>query len=578
MLMVSPPLKIMRNLTLLSVLGSALVACGGGGGSDAVDPRTQGGGSTTDPAAAVVVMGNGTGTDFVQNQAKATETSLQAGASTEISVNVVDSNNSNIAVTDVHSITFASDCASNGLSSFSATEVSTVSGLASTTYTAAGCSGNDVVTASVTINAVIHTAPVTLTIESDQVLGVEFVSVTPSQLSLAGLGADETAVLTFRLVGEQSAPIIGEEVRFTTSSTVGGIRLAEGSDTDVTDSQGLVTTVLQSGTISTSVEVIAEHVSTGITASSGDITISTGIPVADRFSLSLDKHNPHAWNVDGVVINFSVIASDFFGNAVPDGTRVSFASTEAGNIDDSCLLVDGQCSDVKWISANPGPSNGQVTILAHTTGAEAFDDLNGNNVFDAGDNFNVSGDQDLAEAYIDENENGFYDLGEFFVDANENTVRDLADGEWNGPCMSGIDPSALCPANVPTSVTIARTFTFTMSSSDVVFFNQGNFGAAGGIINLPGFGLSNTISNLVLSDINGNSLPGGTQISFTVEAVSGKVKLAGNTAFEVPTDTISANGPYSINLVPEETGTGILTMTVKIDGVLDQIFIWNLTF
>jgi len=117
-----------------------------------------------------------------------------------------------------------------------------------------------------------------------------------------------------------------------------------------------------------------------------------------------------------------------------------------------------------------------------------------------------------------------------------------------------------------------------MSSSDVVFFNQGNFGAANGTINLPGFGLSNTISNLVLSDINGNSLPGGTQIDFTVEAVSGKVKLAGNTAFEVPTNTISANGPYSINLVPEETGTGILTMTVKIDGVLDQSFIWNLTF
>lgn len=239
-------------------------------------------------------------------------------------------------------------------------------------------------------------------------------------------------------------------------------------------------------------------------------------------------------------------------------------------------MIEGKCTGVIWESAQPVPENGLLTILAHTTGAEAFDDLNGNNVFDSGDDFNVRGDQDLAEAYLDENENDDYDVGEFFVDANENGIRDPADGEWNGPCMSGIDPSALCPPGVPDSITISQKIKLAMSShSPLIEF--GSFGAEN-TIHILELDQSNTLGGMIIGDRYGNSLPGGTIITFEVDAGSGSVGLSGFTEFEIPTDIIVRSGPYSVNIVPTAAGTGTLKMTIALEGHLPATYTWILDF
>jgi hypothetical protein len=54
-------------------------------------------------------------------------------------------------------------------------------------------------------------------------------------------------------------------------------------------------------------------------------------------------------------------------------------------------------------SSSPRPSDGRVTILAYALGEESFLDSNGNNVFDAGEDY-----QDLGDVFLDRVLNGTY--------------------------------------------------------------------------------------------------------------------------------------------------------------------------
>jgi hypothetical protein len=54
-------------------------------------------------------------------------------------------------------------------------------------------------------------------------------------------------------------------------------------------------------------------------------------------------------------------------------------------------------------SSSPRPTDGRVTVLAYALGEESFLDVNGNNVFDAGEDY-----QDLGDIFIDRLFNGSY--------------------------------------------------------------------------------------------------------------------------------------------------------------------------
>jgi len=479
-----------KSIFLCTVIALLLSSCGGAPGGGGAN-----GSSSGNSASGGIQMGSGLGDDFMLGVIGSSKTALAAGETITLNVNIVDLNGQPYVDASV-SIRFSSTCAAQGISDFSDSVIVTTSGFASTQYSANGCTGEDIITARADdagffernedgvltlIGQFVLTSNVTLEIEEDTVVGIEFIrqdlsTSTQSEfltnLSLPGGNGERTSEATFRVIGAQGAPVIGEQISFDVTNTVGGTRIVEGRETATSDNDGLVRTVAQGGTVSTTFAVEATHETTGSSTLSDSIIVSSGVAVDSKFSLSQSLYvSADAWDNDGVEITFSIIASDSFGNNVPDGTQVFFASPESGNIGSSCLISSGEC-EVLWQSAGSRPLDRRLSIIAYTDGAEDYLDTNGNNVYDAEDTFNsqelfdngtLEG-LDLDEPYIDENENENYDIGEYFVDTNENRARDLGNNLWDGPCLSEVNSSALCDG--ATSVAIFETRTIAMPDRD----------------------------------------------------------------------------------------------------------------
>lgn len=538
-----------------------LIACGGDGGSSATGNNSSTGDGSNDAGTlGIVQIGNGLGASFVLGEIGIENPNLQSGGSTQLQITFVD--DAGNAIIDSMTAVVSSNCLANGLASLEG-DLVTSTGDITLEYTANGCSGSDVITANAnTIDGQSISASGVVNIEPDSVLSLQFISATPTELSLRGVGGSETAQVVFRLVGQQSAPIVGEEVSFSLSTEAGGISLAETSA--LSDNSGEVTAIVQSGTVHTTVVVTATHVATNVSGSSAGINISTGVAQAHRFSLALDVFNPRAFDINGVEVVASVIVADQFGNPVPDGTVVSFASPEGGTIPPSCSTMSGTCEST-WLSSNPRPDDGRATIIAFTNGAEEFTDVNGNSVFDDGDIFTAA--MDLDEPYVDENDNMMYDAGEYFFDFNSNGSFDVADGLWNGPLC---EHSSLCGS--VDEIGISRTATIDMATSGVQVLSAGDFGASGSTIPVVA-GSRTTLNSLIMSDLNGNSMPNETELKF--EATLGS--LVGGTDFSVGSNTTLPNGPYRIVYdAPLNAISDTLTLTVDVPGVAPQVFFWQI--
>lgn len=550
------------------------------------DGGDEGGDETGGETPDVVKIGSGTGSNFVQGALAASDLDLQAGASTDIVVNFVDGTNS--AIAEELQVTFTSDCFANDLANFDETNVATSAGRASVTYAAEGCSGTDTVTATAEVQGSILQASVDLSIESDEVLALTFVSAEPEQLALRGMGSGENSRVTFKLVGEQGAAIRNELITFSLSTTAGGVSLAPDADGDpvretaTSDNSGLASVVVRSGTVATTIRVIATHNSTGIQGSSRDLVVSTGVPVHSKFSLSTGGNAPAgAVHTDGISTSVSIIASDQFGNNAFDGTQVSFWSPESGNITSSCILDGGRCS-VNWISAGDRPHDGRATVIAYTNGAEDFRDLNGNNVFNDGETWG-----DLSEAYADHNENGVHDEGEFFVDVTDTNPARGAVGAWDaeeqlptvwdGPCLSDYCPGQSSVAVwrnlvIIHSLASARLFSFDgdwVSARDcnVPLEREPVDPAPGstldlknGAVTLPSFFVSDARPRSALPcHILGNPMANGTKFEFSTD----NGKLQGNVSWKVPALVYEATAIGPLTIEPDdETSEGTLTLTI----------------
>ncbi|MEK9711628.1 MAG: hypothetical protein VW258_03600, partial [Thalassolituus sp.] len=153
----------MRTPAYLAALffTSVLTACGGGGGDDVVVGNSTGGEAavedvadvTTDAEVEEPLLGTGSGSSFSKGALNITSDTLSAGGSTTISVNIVDGGNNNRqVVSQSYVVTFSSVCFSDGRAGFSKENAVTSSGSVSVTYTAKGCSGDDLVTFSLREN------------------------------------------------------------------------------------------------------------------------------------------------------------------------------------------------------------------------------------------------------------------------------------------------------------------------------------------------------------------------------------------------------------------------------------------
>ena len=289
---------------------------------------------------------------------------ISAGGTASLSVTIWDtSTNPATVFTDAVDVSFSSAC--SNLASPTAqidSPVTTINGIANSTYLAQGCEGDDIVTATANAGGVVLSATGTVTINTAAASNIEFVSATPENISLKGVGGTESSTVVFRVLDSNGIPVSNQDIDFSLSTDVGGIALSPVSAT--TNLQGEVQTVVNSGTVHTSVRVKASinGSSPEIFTQSNLLVISTGIPDQDSFSLSASVFNPEGWNLDGEEVSITARLADAFNNPAPDGTAVTF-TTEGGSIEPSCVTTAGVCS-VTWTSQNPRPE-GQVLGLVN---------------------------------------------------------------------------------------------------------------------------------------------------------------------------------------------------------------------
>src|SRR5690606_1850882 len=238
---------------------------------------------------------------------------------------------------------------------------------------------------------------------------ISFASAIPSSLALKGSGTPDLPTVSevqFQLKDTAGKPLQGKRVRFSPSTTLGGISLT--NDVATTDANGIARTFLSAGTVKTTVRVKAWlEGDEDISAMSTTIALGTGAPTQNSMSLSIETLNPRALNYDGDTTNITIRVSDINNNPIAEGTTIAFF-TSAGQIDRECVYSaeDGGCT-VTWRGQNPRPDSslrGLVVVMATLKGEETTGfDANGNGLFDIAEGYTP-----LPEAFLDVNNNSIW--------------------------------------------------------------------------------------------------------------------------------------------------------------------------
>ncbi len=536
------------------------------GGVDTISPTKLGNGESATFAEGVIGLNNST-------------EALSAGGTAILNITVVSSTNT--LVTTPVDVTFNSPCVASGeavlrVGTVVGNKVTATNGAASIVYTANGCVGDDPVIATASIQNKVVNARVNVRVLADTVQTMKFVDATPNQISLKGVGGNETSVVRFQVVGSTGAPIKGIDVDFKLSTEVGGMSLTNA--TVKSDKSGYAATTVQAGTIQSAVRVTATARQSGTFTTSSQLIVSTGIPDQKSMTLSATDLFPVGWDIDGVKSTLTVRLADAFNNPAPVGTTVAF-TTEGGSIVAGCSSnEEGACS-VTWTSANPkptrnstnesperklcvelGPDNvyrsvadyaqcrkeraGRVTVLATAIGNESFIDTNGDGNFDAGDRFNTAAKggnctpntpklsaetpvgsstipcDDLGEAYLDKDESDSRSPDEQFIDFTS-SLGGAPDSAFNSE--NGKYNGVLCPSEgdlcTKKQVTIRRDLGLIMTSRYMLtragtfpFLSTSLYTSASKAAE-AGVNPAYSSSTFLLADLNGNGIGAGTTLS-----------------------------------------------------------------
>lgn len=515
---------------------------------------------------------------------------ISAGGTLGLSVDLVDENG--ILVNTPIPVTFTSNCVQNNSATIDESVLS-INGTARATFADINCAGatgtDDVLIANISVNNITNSANETITISGEQLGSIEFVSAEPTSIVLKGTGGQnkqETSTLTFRVKSQLGNILAQQEVNFVLNTAIGDIKLSRVSG--FTNSQGLITTQVISGTVPTAVRVTAssemEFNGETITVQSQSdlLSINTGLPEQRSMSISASLLNPEAHNIDDATSTVSVRLSDNFHNPVPDGTTINF-TTEGGDIMPSCSTINGSCS-VIWTSSEPRVADHRVTILATALGHETFFDTNGNNTFDAADGVAIldvgtsndlnidsgfsnypaqaSGFLDMSEAWRDDNENSIYDSGEIFIDFNSDKEFTTANSLFNGPQCQGTK----CGTN---ALHVRKALTLIMASSAAEFLLTNNTGSIVYQDSLTGASaLLNDVANggsqgfiFSFADTANQTMPLGTTVAINVSAG----ELAGQTNVTVANNNragLSQMGFFVIQPAGNEPQTAVLSITI----------------
>lgn len=559
--------------------------------------------------------------DFIENQISIQpEGTLAAGGTAQFSVVIL--NQAGERVNTAEEVRFNSGCIAGGQATVvPANPVQAVNGEASITYTAAGCSGVDNITASL-VGAAAQ-ASGSITVAAPQANAVTFVSAEPTLIVLRGTGGvdrQETSEVTFKVVDSTGAPKPGVSTALSLSTDVGGLSLSKASA--LSDGDGLVKVTISSGDIATSVRVIASITGVGgetIATASDLITVTTGMPDQNSVSLSVSDTFviENGFTTDGIQRTITVRMADKFNNPVVNGTAAVF-TTEYGAIDSSCFTGvsngdrltgtpgPGECS-VLWTSQEPrfptltgttyiktiyspgydcpshsgdqGPcpddlgyiNGGRSTILVHAIGEESFIDRNGNGIMDESEQTLFD---NLPEAYIDQNEDSFY---------TPEIASCLANPTGSTQCIAGQeeifidfnnnqaydfnnDPAVynglLCPPE-GNGVWCSRELVNVRAQTVVILSDPTSWDII--LVRDDGLPVNRTSDNIdhvaYISDVFNNAPPGGSTVSVSTD---GDCNLLSPDSFELP--NTAAFGAASIPIVTtseDPLTDGIVTITLE---------------
>ena len=328
--------------------------------------------STNEVGKTIVVVGAtnvvmGSGSPFVKGAAEISTDNLSAGGTATISVLIQDDQGN--PFTQPVDVNFSSTCATkNPAQAEISSPVSSSNGVATSTYRAQGCVGEDQINVTANAGGISLSATGTINVLQADIGSIVFVSAIPENISILGTGGVESSVVKFKVLDKNSNPVANQNVLFSLNTMVGKVGLSPSQAT--TDNAGIVQTVVTTGTVATSLRVTAivdDGSIPAIASQSSQLIVSTGIPDQDSFSLSAEVLNAEGWDQDGTKVVVTARMADAFNNPVPDGTTVSF-TTEGGAIEDACQTVDGMCS-VVWKSSLPKPVGG---TLVNNVGTQAY--------------------------------------------------------------------------------------------------------------------------------------------------------------------------------------------------------------
>ena len=589
---------MIKKYLLLTLAAFLLTACGGGSsdkplfgedGTAAPGEQTPESPTDTDVSTSLEVknprLGSGAETTFSSGKLELSVAELSAGGTTKITANIVDIDNGNKkVVSQNYKVVFTSTCSESlpAKSEFNNSEVTTASGSVSVIYTAKGCAGEDTISAKLLVGDELkHTAVGKVNIQLAELGGISFVATESPALSIKTIANQvlpQSTTVTFKVVDKFNNPIADKEVTFKLSKNSGGVQLAKASG--LTNSEGLVSAIVISGDTHLVTGVIAATLANdGVTISTTDslpISITTGLPRQDAFSVSLSTFNPGAYNIDGVTVDVTVTAADAFGNFVPDGTVVNF-TTEAGTMESYCITEDGQCTAV-WKSGGdrPGQHNlgfnrvneqvGMTTILAYTLGEAGFTDSNANNRFDANEPFIA-----YAEPFRDDNNSSTLDTDlvsglnvEQFIDTNNDGLHTPAGSLYQGSLCSVAAQTAGHCASLMHVHGQARLIQSVANSIKMTFYENCNADYTGcALVSVSSLALDPTGGTfwVVLQDANGNIPASGATFSasgdgYKIFGSSGEVaNSTGELGLNVAgaTDLPDYGQIFVVSYIPEDT-------------------------
>ncbi len=283
-------------------------------------------------------------------------------------------------------VTFSvtSACVAAGKATISPSSYSATSNTSTFSYKDTGGCGStlsaDTVTVSIAGSSATTSAQVYLT--SPTANSITFTSASPSVIYLKGSGNVESSTVKFEVVDTAGNPLPGQVVTLNLSTFAGGLMLNQGAAavTQTSDSNGFVTVIVNSGTVPTPVRVTAS-LANGASTVSSNLAVLTGLPTQTGFQL-----NPASFNIEGfnhtISNTYTVYASDRSQNPVPDQTAILFWA-EKGLVTGTATTSGGLATTT--LQTSDHPADGRVTVLAYAVGEESFVDLNGTNVYAAGD-------------------------------------------------------------------------------------------------------------------------------------------------------------------------------------------------